>query len=353
MTPSRARIKDIANLAGVSIGTVDRVLHNRGEVAEKTRQKINRILKETKYSPNVVAKALKSKKSYHLVFLLPEGSGNSSYWLKHPLGMEKAASELELFPVSLTTVNFNLQSERDFQEKSQSVLKMGPDGVVLAPIFKSESMDFCKALNKRKIPFVFIDGYIEKTGFLAYIGEDVYQSGKVAAQLIDMVTDVHKDILVINIARNLSNVHHLKTRADGFMSYFKTSGRNMGKKINISIPEPDLDVIRPEMDKVLSEYPDIGSIFITGSKSYLIAEYLGEKSLKQINLTGYDLLDTNVRFLKEGIIRFLIGQRPEQQTYQAVKKLFEYLSTDKIPEKYEYLPVDIVTSENVDYFLKT
>jgi LacI family transcriptional regulator len=66
---------------------------------------------------------------------------------------------------------------------------------------------------------------------------------------------------------------------------------------------------------------------------------------------GYDLLDSNVRLLKSGSIRFLIGQRPEEQTYKGIKKLFEYLSLHKIPDKIEYLPVDIVTSENVEFFL--
>jgi LacI family transcriptional regulator len=55
--------------------------------------------------------------------------------------------------------------------------------------------------------------------------------------------------------------------------------------------------------------------------------------------------------LKSGSIRFLIGQRPEEQTYKGIKKLFEYLSLHKIPDKIEYLPVDIVTSENVEFFL--
>jgi LacI family transcriptional regulator len=66
---------------------------------------------------------------------------------------------------------------------------------------------------------------------------------------------------------------------------------------------------------------------------------------------GYDLLDSNVNFLKSGTTRFLIGQRPEEQTYKGIKKLFEYLSLHKVPDKIEYLPVDIVTSENVDFFL--
>ena len=90
---------------------------------------------------------------------------------------------------------------------------------------------------------------------------------------------------------------------------------------------------------------------MSGSKSYLIASYLSEKGYKTVNLIGYDLLDENVRFLRSGTIRFLIGQRPEQQTYKAVKKLFEFLTLNKVPENMEYLPVDIITSENVDYFI--
>jgi len=70
-----------------------------------------------------------------------------------------------------------------------------------------------------------------------------------------------------------------------------------------------------------------------------------------VNVIGYDLLEDNVRLLKEGQIKFIIGQRPEEQTYRAVKKLFEYLTLGKNPEKMEYLPVDIVTSENVDFFV--
>jgi LacI family transcriptional regulator len=351
MPPKKARIKDIAKLAGVSIGTVDRVLHNRGEVAEETRQKVQRILKETNYSPNVMAQVLKSRKRYHLVSLLPEPTEINSYWQKHPNGMVRALEELDPFPLILSEINFDMQSEEDFQKKTGTVLEMKPDGVILAPIFKSESIAFCKKLFKEKIPFVFIDGYIEDTDFLAYIGEDIFQSGRVAGQLMDMVTPLKNDILVVNIARNIQNVHHLNNRALGFLSYFDKSGSNKGKKINISIPEPSHETVCSEMDKVLSKNPEISSIFITGSKSYLIAEYLEEKHISSINLIGYDLLDENVKFLKSGVTKFLIGQRPEEQTYKGIKKLFEFLSLHKAPDKMEYLPVDIVTSENVDFFL--
>jgi len=351
MSPKKTRIKDIAILAGVSIGTVDRVIHDRGEVAEKTKQKIRKILQETNYSPNLMAQVLKLKKRYNLISLLPEPTEDNSFWIKHPLGMKKAIEELDHFPVTLTQITFNILSEKDFQHKTDLVLNLKPDGVLLAPIFKNESVAFCKRLAKEKIPFVFIDGFIENTDFLAYIGEDSFRSGRVAGQLIDMVTPENSDILVVSIARNLQNIHHLSNRTEGFMSYFMKSGKNRGQKITINIPDPSTGSIKASIEEAFSANPYFGSIFITGSRSYLIASYLEKSGLNSINLIGYDLLETNVKYLKSGITKFLIGQRPEEQTYKGIKKLFEFLSLHKIPEKTEYLPVDIVTSENVDFLL--
>jgi len=351
MPSKKARIKDIAILAGVSIGTVDRVLHNRGEVAEKTKEKVQKILKETNYSPNLMAQVLKLKKRFHLVSLLPEPTEVNPFWKKHPAGMKRALEELEPFPLYITQVTFDMQSEVDFKRKSISVLSLNPDGVLLAPIFKAESISFCTQLANSGIPFVFVDGYIEDVEFLAYVGENIFQSGRVAGQLIDIVTAEYKDILVVNIARNIKNIHHLNNRSLGFMSYLNKKGCNKGKKISINIPDPSPSAINGEMDKVLENNHDIGSIFISGSKSYLIALYLEKKGIKSINLIGYDLIDKNIKYLKSGITRFLIGQRPEEQTYRGVKILFDYLSMHRIPDKFEYLPIDVVTSENVDFFL--
>jgi LacI family transcriptional regulator len=351
MPSKKIRIKDISILAGVSIGTVDRVLHNRGEVAEKTRIKVQKIIRETNYSPNVMAQVLKLRKRYHLVSLLPKPTEDNSFWLKHSLGMKKAMEELDPFPVTLSEVTFDMLNEDDFQKKTLIVLNLKPDGVLLAPIFKKESIAFCAKLFREKIPYVFVDGFIENTDFLAYVGEDIFQSGRVAGQLSDMVTPEKRDILVVTIAKNIQNVHHLNNRTQGFLSYFTKSGLNKGKKINLHIPDPSTESVRKAFDKAFKENPGIGSIFLTGSRSFLIALYLEKKGLKSINLIGYDLLDKNVKYLKSGAIKFLLGQRPDEQTYKGVKKLFEFLSLHKIPDKIEYLPVDVVTSENVDFFL--
>ena len=351
MTIRKARLKDIASLSGVSIGTVDRVLHDRGEVAEKTREKVLKITRELNYTPNLMAQVLKSKRPYNLVSLLPLSTEENTFWVKHPIGIDRAMSELEPFPVNLTKVNFDLLSEDDFVKETRRVLKLQPDGVLLAPIFQAQSIEFCSKLRKANIPFVFVDGFVPETNFLAYIGENVFQSGKVAGQLTEMITSWKKDILIVNLAKNLRNVHHLSNRTKGFLSYFSGNARKSGEKISLNISDPAVENILKEVDKAFEKHPNIGSVFVSGSKSYKIADYFKARNIRSVNLIGYDLLERNVAHLKSGTISFLIGQRPEEQTYKGVRKLFDFLSSNKIPDKMEYLPIDVVTSENVDFFL--
>jgi len=351
MPPRKARIKDIAELAGVSIGTVDRVLHDRGEVAEATREKVIKIADELKYTPNFIAQALKTKKNLKIVSLLPEPTEDNAFWEMHPRGILKAMEELDPFPVVHHQLKYDMTCENDFQKKTSEVMEQNPDGIIIAPLFKKESIAFCNRLTKKKIPFVFVDGYIEDTKFLSYTGENIYQSGRVAGQLTAMVNPPGKSILIINIARNLQNFHHLNSRTEGFLSYFDSVGDNGIKTVSLNIENSDQESVNKDLTKVISNGKDFGTIFVTGSKSFKIATWLQSEGIEGINLIGYDIHDKNVEFLNSGTIRFLIGQRPEEQTYKGVKKLFDFISMNKIPEKIEYLPVDIITSENVEFFI--
>jgi LacI family transcriptional regulator len=56
-------IRDIAKIANVSIATVSYVINNRGQISDKTKEKVMRAVKELNYQPNNIAKSLKSKKT--------------------------------------------------------------------------------------------------------------------------------------------------------------------------------------------------------------------------------------------------------------------------------------------------
>ena len=76
----RIRIKDIAQMAGVSVGTVDRVLHSRSGVSESSRIKVEEILKKLNYQPNMYASALASNKKYRFAYLLPSHNEGCGTW---------------------------------------------------------------------------------------------------------------------------------------------------------------------------------------------------------------------------------------------------------------------------------
>jgi LacI family transcriptional regulator len=71
MTDRNYTIKDIARMAGVSAGTVDRVLHDRGDVSSESKEKVQAVLDSIDYQPNVFALGLAAKKRYTIACVTP------------------------------------------------------------------------------------------------------------------------------------------------------------------------------------------------------------------------------------------------------------------------------------------
>jgi LacI family transcriptional regulator len=246
---------------------------------------------------------------------------------------------------------FELHNEKDFKEKSDQLLKASPDGVIIAPILKKETLEVCRKLDTHQIPYIFIDTFIDGTNCISFIGEDAFQGGRVAASLIDFGLPPEKDILIVNIAKDLENTHHLNKRNQGFMSYFLDAGKNKGMKIAVEIPSADRAEVEARMDQVLKQNPNIGAILVSSSKTHVIAGYVEKKKHDTI-LIGYETTRKNVDFMKKGVIDFLIGQKPKEQSEKAVKRIFEYLTSHKVHQKYEFQPVEIINTEVITMSLE-
>ena len=104
----RIRIKDIAQQAGVSVGTVDRVIHGRPGVSESSRLKVEEILKSMNYQPNMYASALASNKKYKLACLIPLHT-EEDYWIDVEAGMRHAVKTYKDFNVSLDSITTSMK----------------------------------------------------------------------------------------------------------------------------------------------------------------------------------------------------------------------------------------------------
>ena len=110
----KIRIKDIAERACVSVGTVDRVLHNRPNVSPSAREKVEKALKEMNYQPNMYASALAYNKSYQIQIVLPKHE-SEAYWEEIEEGARKAMEALRDFHVNVNFLYYQRFDDLSFK----------------------------------------------------------------------------------------------------------------------------------------------------------------------------------------------------------------------------------------------
>ena len=109
------RIKDIAKMAQVSVGTVDRVIHKRGEVSTESFKKVMGILEKTGYKPNLIARTLGNHKTFKVIALLPDAN-KDEYWKMAYEGVQKAEKDWSQYGISIKILFFDLYDKNSFQK---------------------------------------------------------------------------------------------------------------------------------------------------------------------------------------------------------------------------------------------
>ena len=283
--------------------------------------------------------------------MVPEPISPEAYWNKPLIGVQKAFDEIHQYGVTVSTHLFKQSDPDTFNKKTEIILNNNPEGVVLAPFFSRESKEFIAELKKRNIPYVFIDSNIKECDKLSYIGQNSFQSGTLAAKLLDYSVPVDASILILHFAKQLDNMNHLVQREKGFYEYFsKDKPEEKRKLITLEIADPTSEETQKTIETVLQTNPEIQGIFVTNSQVYYLGRILEKLNLRGIRVIGHDLINENINFLKKGFIDFLICQRPEEQGYNAIITLFEYLLLKKEVKNENYTSIDIITKENLDYY---
>ncbi|WP_044199546.1 LacI family DNA-binding transcriptional regulator [Dyadobacter tibetensis] len=346
------RIKDIAEKAGTSKGTVDRVLHNRGRVAEEVKERVLKIIKELEYEPNLVARTLKSQKTYNFAALIPADSYDP-YWSSPKDGVSKAGKELRPYGVQINFYKFNPHDVNSFIQRAKEVTKDQPEGILIAPVFHKEGLPFFEKWKAEGIPFVLINTQIEDVSPLSYIGQDSYRSGYLAGKLVSYgLSENSRSVLLAHINEDIPNSVHLQDKELGFTTFFKEDHLGAPHQvIRTEINASGSTELYAHMDRLLEQNPDIGAIYVTNSKAYELADYLVERKRTSIKLIGYDLLEKNIRHMKMDVIQFLINQNPHGQGYWGIQQLSNHLIFKKKIQPIRFLPLDIITKENLDYYL--
>ena len=328
----------IAQRAGVSRGTVDRVLHGKPNVNPETRQKVLDAVKELNYTPNTVGRALAlSKRKYSICAVMPD----NSFFSDIRLGITKAINELSDYNISLSYIFTSGKNDAEIISEINANESMA---FMVALPDKDEMRACIKEKTAKGIPFVTFNTDIKDCGRLCFVGQDLYKSGRIAASL--MLKTLPKEQQKILIVTGNSNYKAHSDRVDGFQSVISSSKKQpIISQVIETKNNPRLT--RELVGEALENDKDINAIYVASAHVEEFTQLLEERE-KKYRVVINDLSPCIERALRNETIDFTILQDPHEQGYKPIKILFEHLFNKKLPEKeYFYTESTIITSESL------
>ncbi len=344
----RTTIKEIAELAGVSPGTVDRILHNRGNVSKRSRAAVDKVLAATGYSGDDYFAA--TAKPCVLAILTPT-STIGDYWSVLYEGIRSALEAFYYPGISLEFFHYNQFDVYSCMSAQNALLHRQPNAVIIGPTFLEEAQSFCASLEAASIPYVFVDSHFDNTKPLATYSTDQYSGGKVMAHLLSACTMPGSKIAIFESPRSGARLStNSLGRKDGFVEYMQSVGREndlIETCYTSTIPEENSDTVK----RIIQEYPGLQGIAALNSRGSSLAEILEERGCSHIKIISFDLTMRNIECLRKGSIGALLCQHPFKQGYMAASTLVRYVMQGITPESvHNYLPIDIVLKETIDLY---
>lgn len=344
------KIKDIARMAGVSAGTVDRVLHKRGNVSKESMEAIEKVLAEVGYKYNIHASAISYRKKIRLAIAIPNAA-DGEYWGSIRNGLEHALEEFDDIETECIFLFYDQFDVNSCNTAFNKVIENKPDAVVIGPTYIDETIYLCNNLDSLDIPYIFVDSTIDGTSPLATFSCDQTSCGELAAKLILMAVPAGSSIAIFSaerIGNRLSN--NSFKRRKGFKAYIrKNAPATILKEVNYSIGNTTEN--KKKMEDFLAENRDIKGIAVLNSRGFIIADLLHECGRKDIKILSFDLTARNLACLDNGQISVLLCQRPEQQGFNAIKTLLNHLLFKNIEGGTDHtMPIDILFKENLRYY---
>lgn len=315
-----ATIKEIAERAGVSRGTVDRVLNNRGNVNPETEQKIRQIMKELHYEPNPAGMALAAQKKKSKIGVILFSKKNP-FFDDVMQGFLDKAKDLSFYGCELFIQRVAYHPEAQLSAIS-ACLKQGVQGLIITPYNDPRITTKINQLINANIPVITVNSDIENTRRLSFIGSDYYQSGRVAASMIAKMT--HGDVHLGIVSGDQKILCHTE-RCAGFADYLSEDSRFkvVAQGENFDDDQQSYDLVSSMLDK----HPDINCFYFTAAGVNGGCRAIAERFKPgEIPVIAFDEVPTTIDLLKKGYISATICQEPYWQGVKALETLFQFLS---------------------------
>ncbi|GIO44928.1 LacI family DNA-binding transcriptional regulator [Paenibacillus apis] len=311
-------IKDVANLAGVAVGTVSRVINNSGAVKPATRRKVEEAIQELNYIPNEIARNFKMRRSKMVALLLP------SIW--HPFFSELAyyiEDELDREGFKLMLCNSGGKPEKElyYLDMLQQNKVAGIVGITYNDIEDDVSND---------IPIVSIDRHFSKK--ITCVTSDNYEGGRLALREL-VKAGARKPAFLGSVTSVFSETMN---RREGFIREAKAMGVDY---VVYEKPDPVIDD-DAYFGEFLDQHREVDGIFaITDMFAAKYIERAGRRGIRvpeDVKVIGYDGIQDHPYFHP---LLSTIRQPVEEMARTSIRLLYQKMEGQTLEREVYRLPV--------------
>ena len=329
-------IEDIASKAGVAIATVSRVLNNRGYVNEKTRAKIEAVIKKYDYVPSATARNFAKKESNMVAVIVPEA--HNPYFAAAVEGISEVLEQQDLLLILCNSDKDFIKEEKILYTLKQQELK----GIIVTPAIddlnKGGLKEYKEIVESLYIPVVFMDSGLN------FYEWDVVYFDNTANSYNAIKAVIEEGNSEIGIITGDLRTKTARDRYKGYAQALEESGIELNEKYVYNgdfTVKTAYDITRNML--ATGKYPEI--VFTSNNLTtigFIKAVYDARLKLgRDIQCISFDKLDTF-----EKLKYSYIERDPLQMGRLAATMLMERIKDPELPVRKYYMKSKIVVNVN-------
>ena len=347
MKSSKTGIPRIAELANVSIGTVDRALHGRPGINERTREEVLKIAEKIGYKPNLAARSLATGKRIRIGLCVPR---EIAYFYDELW----AGIHEEVRSYAESGIHFAepLVPELGKGERAafQKLIDSGIHGIVVTPGDPKSMNEVINKAEKSGIRVVCVSTDAPQSKRSSIVCVDPYLNGLTAGELMANFLRVGSKVAIMT--GMLKTVDH-RRKCEGFTQSF-VHGNEGGRVVaTIEAHEDEKESLR-RTRMLLRDEPELSGIYVNTVNCLPVCKALTEAGrAEKVRVIATDLFKEMVPYFKSGVIAASMYQLPFQQGRIAVRSLSEHLLRKTELPSAQYLNPTIVLRSNLGLYRET
>ena len=340
--PTALTLKDIAHQAGVSLATVDRVLHNRPGVRADTVRRVKEAIERNAFQPHVAAAELARSRARRFAFVMPSGPNLFMQQIQSYLVEMSAWLSARRLAIEMVATDV---FDGSVLASSLEGLVSDYDGIAVValdhPSVRAAINDLVDAGTK----VVTLVSDVPSSRRHHYVGIDNIAAGRTAAALIGRLVGPRKGKVAI-----VAGSQGLRDHAERIFGFNQVMGSEFSGHDVLPVLESRDEDERSEqlMTRLLGKHSDIVGLYNVGAGTAGVAKALIESGReKQVVFVGHDVTVLTRKLLLQGIMAAAISQNPGHEARAAVRVLLALARGEPILSEQEKIRIDIVMRDNL------